>query len=159
MAKAFRAEVMVFSTTEAKRQEALEGLKADHFIVSKDPEQMQASTGTFDGILDTVSTNHPILPFLNVLKPDGKLVLVGVPEKPHELPAFPLIMGRKIVGGSNIGGIKETHEMLEFSAKHGITADIEIIPLDYLNTAVDRMLKYDVRYRFVIDVANSLKSP
>lgn len=159
MGKAFGAEVTVFSTTEAKRQEALEGLKADHFIVSKDSEQMQAVTGTLDGILDTVSANHPILPFLNVLKPDGKLILVGVPDKPHELPAFPLIMGRKIVGGSNIGGLKETQEMLEFSAKNGITADIELIPIDYLNTAVDRMLKSDVRYRFVIDVANSLKAP
>ncbi|XP_024976422.1 mannitol dehydrogenase-like [Cynara cardunculus var. scolymus] len=159
MAKAFGAEVTVFSTTPAKKQEALEGLKADHFIVTKDLEQMQAATGTLDGIIDTVSASHAIAAFLNVLKTDGKLVLVGVPEKPHELPAFPLIMGRKIVGGSNIGGLKETQEMLDFSAKHGITADVEVVPIDYVNTAMDRLLKSDVRYRFVIDVANSLKAP
>ncbi|KAJ9564707.1 hypothetical protein OSB04_000673 [Centaurea solstitialis] len=158
MAKAFGAEVTVFSTSPAKEQEALEGLKADHFIVSKDPEQMKAATGTLDGIIDTVSANHAIVMYLNLLKTDGKLVLVGIPEKPHELPAFPLIMGRKIVGGSNIGGLKETQEMLDFSAKHGITADIEVVPIDYLNTAMERLLKSDVRYRFVIDVANSLKA-
>nr|BAN91670.1 cinnamyl alcohol dehydrogenase 1 [Carthamus tinctorius] len=158
MAKAFGAEVTVFSTSPAKKQEALEGLKADHFIVSNDPEQMKAATGTLDGIIDTVSANHAITMYLNLLKTDGKLVLVGIPATPHELPAFPLIMGRKIVGGSNIGGLKETQEMLDFSAKHGITADIELVPIDYVNTAMERLLKSDVRYRFVIDVANSLKS-
>ncbi|KVH99273.1 Alcohol dehydrogenase GroES-like protein [Cynara cardunculus var. scolymus] len=105
--------------------------------------EVTAATGTLDGIIDTVSASHAIAAFLNVLKTDGKLVLVG----------------RKIVGGSNIGGLKETQEMLDFSAKHGITADVEVVPIDYVNTAMDRLLKSDVRYRFVIDVANSLKAP
>ncbi|CAI9276172.1 unnamed protein product [Lactuca saligna] len=158
-AKAFGAEVTVFSTTPEKKQEALEVLKADHFIVSKDVEQMKAATGTLDGILDTVSAPHPIAPFIDILKTAGKLVLVGVPEKPHELPAFPLILGRKIVGGTSIGGLRETQEMLVFCAMHGITSDVEVIPIDYVNTAMDRLLKSDVRYRFVIDVANSIKAP
>ncbi|KAJ0703768.1 putative cinnamyl-alcohol dehydrogenase [Helianthus annuus] len=158
-AKAFGAEVTVFSTTLAKKQEALEGLKADHFIVSKDQKQMQSAASTLDGIIDTVSASHSIAPLLNALKPDGKLVLVGAPEKPFDLAAFSLITGRKMVAGSATGGLKETQEMLDFAAKHGITADIELIPIDYVNTAMGRMLKSDVKYRFVIDVANSLKAP
>ncbi|KAK9071528.1 hypothetical protein SSX86_010097 [Deinandra increscens subsp. villosa] len=158
-AKAFGAEVTVFSTTPAKKQEALDGLKADHFIVSKDPEQMKSAVGSLDGIIDTVSATHPIAPLLSVLKREGKLILVGIPEKPLEIPAFSLIMGRKIVTGSVIGGLKETQEMLDFASEHGITADIELIPIDYVNTAMERVLKSDVRYRFVIDVANSLKAP
>ncbi|KAI3794454.1 hypothetical protein L1987_37086 [Smallanthus sonchifolius] len=158
MAKAFGAEVTVFSTTPAKEQEAIEGLKADHFINSKDEQQMQAARGTLDGIIDTVSANHSIAPLLNTLTPHGKLVLVGAPEKPLEVAAFSLIMGRKTVAGSNIGGIKETQEMLDFAAEHGITADVEVIPIDYVNTAMERLLKSDVRYRFVIDVANSIKA-
>ncbi|XP_076906501.1 8-hydroxygeraniol dehydrogenase-like [Bidens hawaiensis] len=158
-AKAFGAEVTVFSTAQAKKQEAIEGLKADHFIVSKDPEQMQAAASTLDGIIDTVSVTHPIAPLVSALKPDGKLILVGVPEKPLEIAAFSLIMGRKIVAGSSTGGLKETQEMLDFAAKHGVTADIELIPIDYVNNAMDRMVKSDVRYRFVIDVAKSLKAP
>ncbi|KAK1410630.1 hypothetical protein QVD17_37167 [Tagetes erecta] len=158
MAKAFGAEVTVFSTSVAKKQEAIEGLKADHFINSKDPEQMQAAMGTLDGIIDTVSGNHPIAPLLNALTAHGKLILVGIPEKPIEVAAFSLIMGRKLIAGSNTGGLKETQEMLDFAAKHGITSDIELISIDYVNTAMERMLKSDVRYRFVIDVANSLKT-
>ncbi|KAF5769281.1 putative cinnamyl-alcohol dehydrogenase [Helianthus annuus] len=158
-AKAFGAEVTVFSTTPAKKQEAVEGLKADHFIVSKDQKQMQSAASTLDGIIDTVSASHSIAPLLNALKPDGKLVLVGAPEKSFDLAAFSLITGRKMVAGSATGGLKETQEMLDFAAKHGITADIELIPIDYVNTAMGRMLKSDVKYRFVIDVANSLKAP
>ncbi|MFS8009928.1 putative mannitol dehydrogenase [Helianthus anomalus] len=158
MAKAFGAEVTVFSTTPAKEKEAIEGLKADHFINSKDEHQMQAARGTLDGIIDTVSGNHPIAPLLNALTPHGKLVLVGLPEKPLDVSAFSLIMGRKTLAGSSIGGLKETQEMLDFAAKHGITADIEIIPIDYVNTAMERLVKSDVRYRFVIDVANSIKA-
>ncbi|KAI7736681.1 hypothetical protein M8C21_018325 [Ambrosia artemisiifolia] len=158
-AKAFGAEVTVLSTSPAKKQEALEGLKADHFIVSKDPEQMQSAANSLDGIIDTVSASHPIEPLLSVLKPAGKLVFVGVPEKPIEISTYSLIMGRKIVTGSATGGLKETQEMLDFAAKHGVTADIELIPMDYVNAAMDRVLKSDVRYRFVIDVANTLKAP
>ncbi|KAJ0464358.1 putative mannitol dehydrogenase [Helianthus annuus] len=158
MAKAFGAEVTVFSTTSAKEQDAIDGLKADHFINSKDQHQLEAARGTLDGIIDTVSGDHPMAPLLNALTPHGKLVLVGAPESPLEVAAFSLIMGRKTIAGSNIGGIKETQEMLDFAAEHGITADIEIIPIDYVNTAMKRLLKSDVRYRFVIDVGNSIKA-
>ncbi|KAM0021928.1 putative cinnamyl-alcohol dehydrogenase [Helianthus debilis subsp. tardiflorus] len=158
-AKAFGAEVTVFSTTPSKKQEALEGLKADHFIVSKDQEQMQSTVNSLDGIIDTVSASHPIAPLVNALKTDGKLVFVGAVFEPFELTAVSLSPGRKMVAGSTIGGLKETQEMLDFAAKHGITADIELIPIDYVNTAMGRMLKSDVKYRFVIDVANSLKAP
>ncbi|KAF5769286.1 putative mannitol dehydrogenase [Helianthus annuus] len=118
MAKAFGAEVTVFSTTSAKEQDAIDGLKADHFINSKDQHQMEAARGTLDGIIDTVSGDHPIAPLLNALTPHGKLVLVGAPESPLEVAAFYLIMGRKTIAGSNIGGIKETQEMLNFAADH-----------------------------------------
>ncbi|KAM7519792.1 hypothetical protein LguiB_018754 [Lonicera macranthoides] len=158
MAKAFGVKVTVISTSPKKKTEAIETLGADSFLVSRDPEQMQAAIGTLDGIIDTVSAVHPILPLTNLLKAHGKLVLVGAPEKPLELPVFPLLMGRKLVGGSNIGGLKETQEMLDFAAKHGITADVEVIPVDYVNTAMERLEKSDVRYRFVIDVGNTMKA-
>ncbi|KAK1578732.1 hypothetical protein Q3G72_032726 [Acer saccharum] len=114
--------------------------------------------GTLDGIIDTVSASHPLLPLLGLLKTNGKLVLVGVPEKQPQLPIIPLMMGRKIVGGSVVGGLKEAQEMINFAAKHNITADIEIIPIDYVNVAMERLSKADVRYRFVIDIGNTLKS-
>jgi len=157
-AKAFGVKVTVISTSPNKRTEAIEVLGADSFLVSHDPDQMQAAMGTLDGIIDTVSTTHPILPLINLLKTNGKLVIVGAPEKPLELPVFPLLMGRKLLGGSAAGGIKETQEMLDFAAKHGITADVEVIPVDYMNTAFERLSKSDVRYRFVIDVGNTMKS-
>ncbi|KAJ8771189.1 hypothetical protein K2173_025880 [Erythroxylum novogranatense] len=114
--------------------------------------------GTMDGIVDTVAAVHHLFPMIGLLKSHGKLVLVGAPEKPLELPVFPLIKGRKVVGGSCIGGMKETQEMLYFAAQHDITADIEIIPIHYVNTAMERLVEGDVRYRFVIDIANTLKS-
>nr|GLL18946.1 8-hydroxygeraniol dehydrogenase-like isoform X3 [Ipomoea trifida] len=113
---------------------------------------------TLDGIIDTVSAVHPVLPLLCLLKTNGKLVMVGAPEKPIDLPVFPLLMGRKLVAGSGIGGIKETQEMLDFSAKHNITPDVEIVPMDYINTALERLVKADVKYRFVLDIGNTLKS-
>ncbi|KAJ9670315.1 hypothetical protein PVL29_026698 [Vitis rotundifolia] len=119
---------------------------------------MQAALGTMDGILDTVSAIHPLLPLLGLLKNNGKLILLGVPEKPHELPAFSLITGRKTVAGSGIGGMKETQEMLDFAAKHNVTADIEVVPMDYVNTALERLAKADVRYQFVIDIGNTLSA-
>uniref|UniRef100_A0A2N9ES43 mannitol dehydrogenase n=1 Tax=Fagus sylvatica TaxID=28930 RepID=A0A2N9ES43_FAGSY len=148
----------VISTSPNKKKEALEHLGADSFLVSKDQDQMQAAQGTLDGIIDTVSAQHPLLPLIGLLKTQGKLVMVGAPEKPLELPIFPLLMGRKLVGGSCIGGMKETQEMIDFAAKHNIAADIEVIPIDYVNTAMERLLKADVRYRFVIDIENTLKS-
>ncbi|KAL8038330.1 hypothetical protein ABFX02_11G099900 [Erythranthe guttata] len=156
-AKAFGTKVTVISTSLSKKKEAIENFGADEFLVSRDPEQMQAAAGTLDGILDTVSAVHPIMPLINLLKPNGKLILVGAPEKPLELPVFPLITGRKSISGSAIGGIKETQEMIDFAAKHNILPDVEMIPIDYLNTAMDRLAKSDVKYRFVIDVEKSLK--
>ncbi|KAK4585059.1 hypothetical protein RGQ29_022647 [Quercus rubra] len=157
-AKAMGVKVTVISTSPNKKKEALEHLGADSFLVSKDQDQMQAAQGTMDGIIDTVSAQHPLLPLIGLLKTQGKLVMVGAPEKPLELPVFPLLMGRKLLGGSCIGGMKETQEMIDFAAKHNITADIEVIPIDYVNTAMERLLKTDVRYRFVIDIGNTLKS-
>ncbi|KAH7520411.1 hypothetical protein FEM48_Zijuj08G0141000 [Ziziphus jujuba var. spinosa] len=112
--------------------------------------------GAFDGILDTVSDVHSISPLTGLLKSQGKLVLVGIPDKPLELPIFPLVMGRKTVVGTITGGMKETQEMIDFAAKHNITADVEVISMNYVNTAMERLAKNDVRYRFVIDIGNSL---
>ncbi|KAI8018290.1 putative mannitol dehydrogenase [Camellia lanceoleosa] len=156
-AKAFGVKVTVISTSSGKKKEAIERLGADSFLDSRDPTQMQLIMGTMDGIIDTVSAPHPLLPLIGLLKSHGKLILVGVPEKPLELPVFPLIMGGENCGGSCIGGIKETQEMIDFAAKHNITADIEVIPMDYVNLAMERLVKADVRYRFVIDIGNTLK--
>ncbi|KNA08241.1 hypothetical protein SOVF_164180 [Spinacia oleracea] len=157
-AKAFGAKVTVISTSPNKKEEAVNRLGADFFLVSRDPQQLQAAVGTMDGIIDTVSAAHPLLPLIALLKTHGKLVMVGAPDRPLELPIFPLLMGRKIVAGSCIGGMKETQEMIDFAAKHDIKADIEVIPVDYVNTAMERLLKADVRYRFVIDIANTMKA-
>ncbi|ESQ53283.1 hypothetical protein EUTSA_v10025561mg [Eutrema salsugineum] len=158
-AKAMGIKVTVISTSDRKRDEAISRLGADLFLVSRDPEQMKQAMGTMDGIIDTVSATHPLLPLLGLLKYKGKLIMVGAPEKPLELPVLPLILGKKMVVGSMIGGIKETQEMVDMAGKHNITADIELISVDYVNTAMERLEKADVRYRFVIDVANTLKKP
>ncbi|KAI3959566.1 hypothetical protein MKW92_017439 [Papaver armeniacum] len=155
-AKAFGTKVTVISTSPDKKKEAIENLGADYFLVSRDPDQMQAAMSTMDGIIDTVSAVHPLLPLINLLKPHGKLVIVGAPEKPPELPLLPLLWGRKMVAGSCNGGMKETQEMINFAGEHNITADVEVIPLDYINNAMERLAKGDVRYRFVIDIANTL---
>ncbi|KAL9327374.1 hypothetical protein ACSQ67_008019 [Phaseolus vulgaris] len=155
-AKAFGAKVTVISTSPNKRKEAIEHLGADSFVVSREQDQMQAAKGTLDGIIDTVSAVHPLLPLLELLKTHGKLVIVGLPDKPLELSAFPLVVARKMVAGSCIGGIKETQEMINFAAKHDVKPDIEIIPIDYLNKAMERLVKADVKYRFVIDIGNTL---
>lgn len=157
-AKSFGAKVTVISTSESKKQEAIEKLGADAFVVSHDAEQMQAAFGTLDGIIDTVSVAHPVMPLINLLKSHGKLIMVGAPDKPLELPAFPLLAGRKILAGSNTGGLKEIQEMIDYAAKNNILSDIELIPMDYVNTAMERLLKTDVKYRFVIDIGNTLKS-
>ncbi|XVF14702.1 hypothetical protein REPUB_Repub09cG0084100 [Reevesia pubescens] len=157
-AKALGVKVTVISTSPNKKKEAMENLGADSFLVSRDQDQLQAAIGTLDGIIDTVSAQHPLMPLLGLLKTDGKLVLVGAPEKPLELPAFSMILGRKLVGGSGIGGMKETQEMVDFAAKHSIKPDIEVIAIDYVNTAMERLLKADVKYRFVIDIGNTLKA-
>ncbi|KAE8706317.1 putative mannitol dehydrogenase [Hibiscus syriacus] len=112
--------------------------------------------GTLDGIIDTVSASHPVMPLLGLLKSHGKLIMLGAPSKPLEIPVFSLLAGRKTVAGSGIGGMKETQEMIDFAAKHDIKADIEVIPMDYVNKAMERLEKADVRYRFVIDIGNTL---
>ncbi|KAL6012673.1 hypothetical protein ACLOJK_003168 [Asimina triloba] len=156
--KAFGMKVTVISTSPSKEKAAIERLGADAFVVSRDEKQMQAAMGTMDGIIDTVAAVHPLAPLLNLLKTNGKLVMVSLPEKPLDMPAFPLIFGRKSVGGSLVGGLKETQEMIDFAAKHKISTDIEVIPMDYVNTAMERLSKADVHYRFVIDVGNTLKA-
>ncbi|GLT44176.1 hypothetical protein SLA2020_180900 [Shorea laevis] len=157
-AKAMGAKVTVISTSPNKKNEAIESLGADAFLISRNQDELEGAMGTMDGIIDTVSAHHPLLPLIGLLKSHGKLVLVGAPEKPLELPVFPLLLGRKLVGGSCIGGMKETQEMVDFAAKHNITADIEVIPIDYVNTAMERLLKADVKYRFVIDISNTMKA-
>ncbi|XP_022971645.1 probable cinnamyl alcohol dehydrogenase 9 [Cucurbita maxima] len=155
--KAFGLKVTVISTSPRKKEEAIDRLGADAFLVSSDPEQLKAAMGTMDYIIDTVSAIHALAPLLGLLKLNGKLVTVGLPNKPLELPVVSLVLGRRMVGGSNFGGLKETQEMLDFCAKNNITADIELIQMDDINSAIERLAKADVRYRFVIDIGNSLK--
>lgn len=157
-AKALGANVTVISTSPNKKKEALENLGADSFLVSREQDQMQAAMGSLDGIIDTVSAVHPLMPLICLLKPHGKIIMVGLPEKPLELLVFPLLMGRRMLGGSCIGGMKETQEMMDFAAKHNVKPDIEVIPMDYVNTAMERLLKADVKYRFVIDIEKTLKA-
>jgi uncharacterized zinc-type alcohol dehydrogenase-like protein len=156
LAHAMGAHVVVFTTSPNKKQDALR-LGADEVVVSSNTEEMQQHAGSFDFILDTVSAKHDINAYLSLLRRDGNLTLVGVPEKPLEVEAFSLIMGRRSLSGSNIGGIAETQEMLDFCGEHNITADVEVIPIQKVNEAYDRLLKSDVKYRFSIDMA-SLKS-
>ncbi|KAL5556607.1 hypothetical protein UlMin_038843 [Ulmus minor] len=158
-AKALGMKVTVISTSPKKKKEALERFGADNFLVSLDQEQMEGAKGTMDGIMDTVSAPHSFSPLTDLLKTNGKLILVGAPVPNPELPVFQLLMGRRLIGGSATGGIKETQEMIDFAAKHNISADIEVIPMDYVNTAFERLAKNDVKYRFVIDVANTFKPP
>ena len=155
-AKAFGAHVVVFTTSQGKKEDALR-LGADEVIISTDPEQMQAHAGTFNFILDTVSADHDVNAYLNMLGIDGNLTLVGAPEAPMAVSAFALLFGRKSLSGSLIGGIRETQEMLDFCGEHNITSDVEIIPIQQVNEAYERLLKSDVKYRFSIDMA-SLKS-
>ena len=115
---------------------------------------MKKHTGSFDFILDTVSANHDLEHIIFLLKRDGALVLVGAPDKPMQIGAFPLLFGRKTLAGSIIGGIRETQEMLDYCAEHGIVSDIEMTPIQKVNEAYERVLKGDVRYRFVIDMAS-----
>ncbi|KAL0367893.1 UNVERIFIED_CONTAM: Geraniol dehydrogenase 1 [Sesamum calycinum] len=149
--------VTVISTSISKKEEAIGKLGADEFLVSSDPEQMQAAIGTLDGIIDTVSATHSLYMEVSLLKPEGKLILVGLPQS-LEIPIFPLLIGRRAIIGSATGGLKETQEMIDFAAKHNILPEVEMIPMDYVNTAMERLFKSDVKYRFVIDIANTLKA-
>ena len=154
LAHAMGAHVVAFTTSEGKRQDALD-LGADEVVVSRNPEEMQRHAGTFDFILDTVAASHDLDAFTRLLRRDGTLCLVGVPGHPHPSPNISqLIFGRRSIAGSLIGGIAETQEMLDFCAEHGIVSEIEMIPIQQIDHAYDRMLKSDVRYRFVIDNAS-----
>ncbi|XP_078175673.1 putative cinnamyl alcohol dehydrogenase 5 [Carex rostrata] len=155
--KAFGMKVTVISSSPSKEKEAIERLGADSFLVSSNAEKMKAAIFSMDGIINTVSASHSVVPLLALLKPNGKMIMVGIPDKPLEVPAFSLIMGGKILAGSCIGGIADTQEMIDFAGKHNITAEIELIGADYVNKAMERLAKADVRYRFVIDIANTLK--
>ncbi len=155
-AHALGAQVVVFTTSPGKADDARR-LGADEVVVSRDASAMQAHRGSFDFILDCVSAAHDLNAYLNLLRVDGNLTIVGAPEKPLPVNAFSLIGGRRSLSGSAIGGLPETQEMLDFCGQHGITADVEVIPIQQVNAAYERLLKADVKYRFVIDMA-SLKS-
>src|SRR5690606_31143422 len=153
IAHALGAKVVAFTTSDGKRQAALD-LGADEVVVSRNPAEMKAHGNSFDLILDTVAASHSLDAYTALLKRDGTLVLVGVPEHPHPAPMVaPLIFRRRAIAGSLIGGIAETQEMLDFCADKGIVADIEMIRADGIDAAYDRMVKSDVKYRFVIDCA------
>jgi alcohol dehydrogenase (NADP+) len=155
-AHAFGAQVVVFTTSPNKREDALR-LGADEVVVSRNADEMQKHAESFHFILDAVSADHDINAYLNLLRRDGNLTIVGAPPKPLGVSALNLIMRRRSFSGSNIGGIAETQEMLDFCGQHNITADVEVIPIQKVNEAYGRLLKSDVKYRFSIDMA-SLKS-
>ena len=155
-ADALGAQVVVFTTSPGKRDDAMR-LGADEVVISKNASEMEKHAGSFDFILDAVSAEHDIGAYINLLRRDGNITLVGAPEKPLPVAAFGLIMGRRSLSGSPIGGITETQEMLDFCGQHNITADVEVIPIQKVNEAYERLLKSDVKYRFSIDMA-SLKN-
>jgi uncharacterized zinc-type alcohol dehydrogenase-like protein len=155
-AHALGAHVVVFTTSPNKKDDALR-LGADEVVISRNADEMEKHTSSFDFILDAVSADHDINAYINLLQRDGNLTLVGAPEKPLAVAAFALIMGRRSLSGSPIGGIAETQEMLNFCGEHNITADVEVVPIQKVNEAYERLLKSDVKYRFSIDMA-SLKS-
>jgi alcohol dehydrogenase (NADP+) len=153
LAKGFGAHVVVFTTSSNKVEDALR-LGADEVVNSKNEDEMKKHLNSFHFILDTVSAQHDINAYLLLLKRDGNLTQVGVPAEPLSLQVGSLIFGRRSLSGSLIGGIKETQEMLDFCGEHNITADIELIPIQNINEAYDRLIKSDVKYRFVIDMAS-----
>jgi uncharacterized zinc-type alcohol dehydrogenase-like protein len=156
LARALGAHVAVFTTSPAKTEDAFR-LGAHEVVISRSAKEMGKQAGTFDMILDTVSAAHDLHPYLHALKRDGNLTLVGAPDEPHAVSAFGLIFGNKSLSGSLIGGIRQTQEMLDFCGEHGITADVEVIPIQKVNEAYERLLRSDVKYRFSIDMA-SLKA-
>lgn len=152
-ANAFGARVVLFTTSPNKAEDAVR-LGAHEVIISKNENEMAKNANSFDFILDTVSADHDINAYLNLLKRDATLALVGAPEKPQPVSAFGVIMNRRSLAGSTIGGIRETQEMLDFCGEHGIVCDIEKIRIQQINEAYERMLRSDVKYRFVIDMAS-----
>jgi len=152
-AKAFGAHTVLFTTSPNKSADAIR-LGADEVVVSTKNAEMQKHAGSFDFILDAVSAEHDLNAYLQLLKLDGAMTLVGAPPKPAPVSSFNLIMKRRSLAGSAIGGIRETQEMLDFCGDKGITADIELIKIQQINDAFERLLKSDVKYRFVIDMAS-----
>lgn len=155
-ARAFGAHTVVFTTSPSKKEDAFR-LGADEVIISRNADEMKKHAGSFDFILDTIAAEHDINAYLNQLTHDATLTLVGAPEKPMAVSAFSLLIGRRKLAGSIIGGIAETQEMLDFCGTHNITADVEVIPIQKANEAYERLVKSDVKYRFCIDMA-SLKA-
>jgi len=152
-ARAFGAHVVVFTTSPNKKEDALR-LGAHEVIISTNQEEMKKQAGSFNFILDTIAADHDINAYINMLGRDGNITLVGAPDTPLQVSAFALLFGRKSLSGSLIGGIAETQEMLDFCAEHTITADVEVIPIQKINEAYQRLVKSDVKYRFSIDMAS-----
>jgi uncharacterized zinc-type alcohol dehydrogenase-like protein len=152
-AHALGAHTVLFTTSPGKKDDALR-LGADEVVISRNAGEMAKHAGSFDFILDAVSADHDMNTLIGLLKRDGNICLVGAPEKPLSIAAFGLLFGRRSLSGSPIGGIAETQEMLDFCSKHNITADVEVIPIQKVNEAYDRLGKADVKYRFVIDMAS-----
>ena len=152
-ARALGSHVVVFTTSPHKKEDALR-LGAHEVVLSRSADEMQKHAGSFDFILDAVSADHDINAYLNLLGREGNLTLVGAPPKPLGVSCFSLIMRNRNLSGSNIGGIAETQEMLDFCGQHNITADVEVIPIQKVNEAYERLLKSDVKYRFSIDMAS-----
>jgi uncharacterized zinc-type alcohol dehydrogenase-like protein len=152
-ARAFGAHVVVFTTSESKREDALR-LGAHEVVLSTNADEMAKHANSFDFILDAVAAQHDINAYIHLLGRDGNLTMVGAPDKPLPVAVFGLIFGRKSFSGSPIGGLPETQEMLDFCGEHNITADVEVIPVQKINEAYERMLKSDVKYRFSIDMAS-----
>ena len=155
-AHALGAQVVVFTTSSNKEADAVR-LGADEVVIAKNKEQFRKHAGSFDFIIDTVSGEHDIDAYIQLLGRDGNITIVGAPPKPHSISASSLISGRRSLSGSLIGGIAETQEMLDFCGKHNITADVEVIPIQKVNEAYERMLKSDVKYRFSIDMSSLKK--
>jgi alcohol dehydrogenase (NADP+) len=155
-AHAFGAHVVVFTTSPAKKDDALR-LGADEVVISRNADEMASHAGSFDFILDAVAAEHDINAYINLLRRDGNIVMVGAPEKPLPVSVFGLLIKRRSFSGAIIGGIAETQEMLDFCSKHNITSDVEVIPIQKVNEAYERLARSDVKYRFSIDMA-SLKA-
>ncbi|KAJ0077399.1 hypothetical protein Patl1_35422 [Pistacia atlantica] len=159
IAKAMGHHVTVISSSDKKRTEVLDHLGADRYLVSSDPTQMLEAADSLDYIIDTVPVFHLLEPYLEMLKLDGKLIMMGAINTPLQFASPMVLLGRKTITGSFIGSVKETEEMLEFCKEKGLSSMIEVIKMDYINTAFERLEKNDVKYRFVVDVAGSNLSP
>jgi len=155
-AHALGAHTVVFTTSPSKKDDALR-LGADEVVISRNADEMGKHAGSFDFILDAVAAEHDINAYIHLLRRDGNITMVGAPEKPLAVSVFGLIFARRSFSGSLVGGIAETQEMLDFCSRHNITSDVEVIPIQKVNEAYERLVKSDVKYRFSIDMA-SLKS-